>query len=200
MFSLPFVFQAIQSLGLIFVIRHDSLDLQEAFLNKEKAPEIYNKTISLLYYKKDNSQAQVDQFMGTKFGENKNQDDGEDDEIVTIGMALCSAKYRKLTLFGVALACMSQLDGLNLIVSYLFPFFDEINIDPNFGSLMYGLACVVGAVISPFILNLSFMNVRRGFIVGNALLCISMACLCLSIHIDSQGATLASILIFAIVL
>ena len=163
---------------------------------------MYTDTVGLLYHLKEYSQDEIDSFMEVKFCK---KDDSEDKEVVesenvTFTMALCSAKYRKLTLLAIALAAIQQLTGINLVVSYLSPFFHEIGMNAHFGSIMYAIASIIGAILSSFFYNLSFMNDRRGYIVGFALLSIAMACLSLSIHIESNTATLVTVMVYQFIL
>jgi len=85
---------------------------------------MYTKTVSLLYHLEDYCQEEIDMFFFDKFGKKDVllHDTGVS-ENVTVRVALCSSKYRKLTLIAIALAAIQQLTGVNLIVSYLFPFF-----------------------------------------------------------------------------
>jgi len=165
-------------------------------LNKNEEPEVYAMTMSLLYHQEDYSKEEIDMFIYDKF-EKKDvllHDTGVA-ENVTIRMALCSAKYRRLTLFAIVLAVIQQLTGVNTIVSYLFPFFETIGMNSNLGSILYGIAALLGSVSSVFFYSLSFINDRRGYIIGNILLSVTMVCLALAIRFESDNATLASIFI-----
>ena len=107
MFGLPFIFFIIQILGLIFFVKHEPLNLDQAFLNKNEEPEVYTMTMDLLYHQEDYSKEEIDMFIFDKFGKKDVllHDTGVA-ENVTVRMALCSEKYRRVTLMAIVLAAI----------------------------------------------------------------------------------------------
>ena len=100
----------------------------------------------------------------------------------------------------MGLAVVIQCTGLNLLVGYIFSFFAEIDLNANFGSILYAIAGLAGSLLSPFLLRLSFFDSRKGFIWGSILLAFSMAALSACIHFEKEYMTFAMIMIFQIVI
>ena len=124
---------------------------------------------------------------------------GDANEYVTLGMAF-SRKYIKGTIVGIVISISFQFSAINLISSYIFPFFDEININATNGSVLYGAAGLLAALASPFLFGLvTCLTVRRGFIMAFALLTVDFLALIASIHFNSNAGSLATILIFAVI-
>ena len=55
-------------------------------------------------------------------------EDNSGEEYVTLRMAF-SRKYIKATIVGVVISIIFQLSAINLITSFIFPFFSDININ-----------------------------------------------------------------------
>ena len=49
-FGFPLILQFGQILGLIFVVKHDSLNLETAYLERHEKPEVYQATVKKIYY------------------------------------------------------------------------------------------------------------------------------------------------------
>jgi len=100
----------------------------------------------------------------------------------------------------VMLGSMFQFGGVNLIVSYIFPFLEQTKLSLNMGSVLYGLAGLIGSIISPFLMNLRVMNVRRGFILGFTFVSFCFAVLTVALRCNLDAMTLATIMLYQIVM
>ena len=85
-------------------------------------------------------------------------------------------------------------------MSYIFPFLAQTDLSINLGSILYGLAGMLGAIISPFFIGMSCVGIRRGFIVGFALVSVCFGVLAFAESQDLDGVTLAIIMVYQVVM
>ena len=199
MFGAPLVFNVLQILGLLLFVRHNFDNLEKFYRDRHNNPNAYRDMVNKLYKAEDNSQDTIDAFMEQKFEKKSKENRGDADEEVTYSMAF-SRKYIKSTMVAIVMNMSFMLTALNLVGMYTFPFFTDIGIDPNFGSILYGAAGFIAACFSPFLFGLvTCLTVKRGLSLSFALLTAVFVTLTLSIHFDSNAGSLTSIIIYAFV-
>ena len=71
MFGAPIVFQVLQILGLLLIVRHDYDNLEAFYRERNTNPSIYREMVNKLYQTEDNgggnNQDTIDAFMEDKF-------------------------------------------------------------------------------------------------------------------------------------
>mmetsp|Transcript_23132 Transcript_23132/g.30823 ORF Transcript_23132/g.30823 Transcript_23132/m.30823 type:complete len:170 (+) Transcript_23132:730-1239(+) len=153
---------------MMSLVGQESFNLAKAYAQRHDDQDAYYRKVGHVYDTRDTPKEVVDKFMNQLFYDQSQRRPSQEsaEEKVTLKAALCSPKYRWATFIAFAMAWMFQFGGVNLIVSYIFPFLEQTKLSLNLGSILYGLAGLLGAIISPFLINWRHMGVRRGFILG----------------------------------
>ena len=78
MFGAPIVFQVLQILGLLLIVRHDFDNLEAFYRDRHANPNVYREMVNKLYRTEGgNNEDSIDAFMEKKF-EGRAKDDSAD--------------------------------------------------------------------------------------------------------------------------
>ena len=96
LFGFPIVFQVLQILGLLLFVKHDFDNLEAHFRERHTNPHVYREMVNKLYRTEDNgggnNQDAIDAFMEQKLEGTPDENSGDANEQVSLGMAF-SRKY-----------------------------------------------------------------------------------------------------------
>ena len=84
MFGVPLVFQVLQILGILLVVRHDYDSLEAHYRERHTNPDVYRDMVNKLYRTEDNgggnNQDTIDAFIEQKFEKKVEENSGDTDE------------------------------------------------------------------------------------------------------------------------